>query len=164
MTDEPSQQSRPPVDSIRLGLRILPPMKPRRRASRAAAYLWAAPNTLLGLVAGLALLGLGGRVELRSGAAEFQGGRCGRFFASLPLSFRFGAITLGHVILAVGADELAALREHEHAHVRQYERWGPFFLPAYALSSAWQVLRGRRVHQDNFFEQQARAGVKAPTR
>jgi hypothetical protein len=40
--------------------------------------------------------------------------------------------------------------------VRQYERWGAFFLLAYPAASLWQLLRGRRAHRDNPFEIEAR--------
>ena len=119
------------------------------------AYAWAAPNTALGAVAGLAVLCLGGRVRFVAGVAEFHGGLSGRFCAALPEPLRFGAMTLGHVILGTSAAELAALRGHEHVHVRQYEQWGLLFLPAYALSSIWQVVHGRCGYRSNFFEGQA---------
>jgi hypothetical protein len=41
------------------------------------------------------------------------------------------AITLGHVVLATTESALKKTRSHERVHVRQYERWGPFFIPAY---------------------------------
>jgi hypothetical protein len=40
-------------------------------------------------------------------------------------------------------------------HVRQYERWGPLFVPAYLLSSLVELLRGRRPYRDNWFEREA---------
>lgn len=122
---------------------------------RLAAYLWAGPNTLLGAMAGILVLGFGGRVRLVQGVAEFHGGLVGRFFAALPAGYRFSAMTLGHVILGISPAALEAVRSHEHVHVRQCERWGPLFLPAYGLSSLWQLLRGRRVYRDNYFERQA---------
>jgi hypothetical protein len=51
---------------------------------------------------------------------------------------------------------LAQTRAHERAHVRQYERWGIFFLPAYLLASAGAWLRGAAPYADNVFERQAR--------
>jgi len=74
---------------------------------------------------------------------------------SRVVACRFRAITLGHVILATDKATLSAAREHEHVHVRQYERWGPLFLPAYIISSGWQILLGRRIYRDNYFERQA---------
>lgn len=121
------------------------------------AYTWALPNTALGILFGLLILGLGGRVHVVAGVAELHGGTAGRFFASRPHPFCFGAITLGHVILGTCQKQLEALRAHEHVHVRQYERWGMFFLPAYALSSLWEVSHGRCGYRNNFFEMQAYA-------
>ena len=46
-------------------------------------------------------------------------------------------------------------REHELVHVRQYERWGPVFIPAYLLSSLCLWLRGRDAYFDNPFEREA---------
>ena len=49
-------------------------------------------------------------------------------------------------------------------HVRQYERWGIFFLPAYALSSLWQLAHGRDWYRDNRFELRAYAAGGARRR
>ena len=126
-------------------------MKP---AFTLAAYAWASPNTLLGLLAGAAMLALGGKVRVVRGVAEFSG----RLLALRVTGvLRFNAITFGHVILGVSEAALTMARAHEHVHVRQYEAWGPFFLFAYVASSAWQLLRGRRAYRDNFFERQAYA-------
>jgi hypothetical protein len=116
--------------------------------SRIAAYAWASPNTLIGFIAGLAVLLCGGTVRIVRGVAEFSAG--------IPPRVRFDAITFGHVIIGVSEAKLAAARDHEHVHVRQYEAWGPFFLLAYVASSAWQLARGRSVYYDNYFERQAR--------
>lgn len=129
----------------------------RSKIFRAIAYAWAAPNTALGILLGLVMLGFGGRLHIVAGVAEFHGGKAGRFFASLRRPLCFGAMTLGHVILGTCQQQLATLREHEHVHVRQYERWGMFFLPAYALSSLWEVSHGRSGYRNNFFERQAYA-------
>lgn len=126
-----------------------------QRPVRICAYLWAAPNTALGLIAGLIAFMLGARISAESHAVAFSGGRLGRWLDGLPPELRFSAMTLGHVILAVNAMALSASRDHELVHVGQYERWGPFFLPAYGLSSLWQILRGRRAYWDNHFERQA---------
>jgi hypothetical protein len=122
---------------------------------RIAAYVWAGPNTLLGLAAGLAMLMFGAAASRIQGAIEFSGGAIGLLFASRLQPFRFQAVTFGHVILGTSAAALAGARQHEHVHVRQYERWGPFFLPAYLASSAWQLVTGRHVYHDNYFERQA---------
>jgi hypothetical protein len=120
-------------------------------------YLWTAPNTALGLLLGIAMLAFAGKGRVTAGVIEFHGGWLGKRLALLPHPFCFGALTLGHVILATCHHELTALRTHEHVHVRQYERWGIFFLPAYALSSVWEVAHGRNGYTGNFFERQAYA-------
>ncbi len=127
-------------------------------AIRTLAYAWAAPCTLLGLVAAVVVWPLGARFSRHRGVLEVacratpaRHGHTGR--VSLP----FGAITLGHVVLASDPQQMQLLREHERAHVAQYERWGALFLLAYPLSSALQWLRGRRPYFDNHFEVQARA-------
>jgi len=126
-------------------------------ALRLLRYVWALPNTLVGLVLGvIALLG-GGRWRIHLGVVEFYGGRVGAAVAALPRVLGFSAMTLGHVILAVDRSALAQLRRHEHVHVRQYERWGPLFVPAYLLSSLVQLLRGRNPYRENHFERQAYA-------
>ena len=117
---------------------------------RWARLLWPAPWTALGLVLGAAMLATGGSVRRVQGALEFSGGMLVR--APWPMD----AVTLGHVILGRHAALLDALRAHEQVHVRQYERWGPLFVPAYLADSAWQWLRGRRAYRDNQFEREAR--------
>ncbi len=124
---------------------------------RTAVLVWAAPNTTLGLVAGVAMVCLGGRMRRVRGVIEISGGLAGRAAARLPARVRFTAMTLGHVILGLSETDLAAARDHEHVHVRQYEQWGPFFLPAYAASSLWQLLCRRRAYRDNYFEREAYA-------
>lgn len=120
-------------------------------------YLWPSPYTALGLLLGALGLLLGGHWRRHLGVMEFFGGRLGAVLARLPQPLAFSAMTLGHVILALDRSALAQLRRHEHIHVRQYERWGPFFLPAYFLSSFLQLLRGRNPYRENHFERQAYA-------
>ncbi|MEO8486828.1 MAG: signal peptide prediction [Betaproteobacteria bacterium] len=132
-------------------------MNARRLVIRSAAYAWAAPNSLAGLLAGGVVLLLGGKVRIVAGVAEFSGGSIAVLCDVLPASRRFCAITLGHCIVGTSERALDAVRAHERVHVGQCERWGPLFVPAYALSSAWQWLRGRRAYRDNAFERQAYA-------
>lgn len=132
---------------------------PLSTMSKLITYTWAFPNTFLGILFGLVMIVLGGKVRIVAGAIEFHGGRMGNFFATRPHPFCFSAITFGHVILGTCHTELCALRTHEHVHVRQYERWGIFFLPAYALSSLWEVCHGRNGYRNNYFERQAYAEV-----
>lgn len=129
------------------------------QAARWLRYLWAAPNTLLGLVLGAIGVLFGASAGREQGVLEFWGGAIGRHLARLPQPLSFSAMTLGHVILAVDRSALAQLRSHERVHVRQYERWGPLFLPAYLLSSLLQLLRGRNPYRENHFERQAYAAT-----
>ena len=66
-------------------------------------------------------------------------------------------MTLGHVVIGHDARALDITRAHERVHVRQYELWGPFFLPAYLVAGAVQLLKGRDPYRDNPFEVEARA-------
>ena len=117
-------------------------------------YVWAAPTTAVGLLAGGLTLATGGKVQVKRGALEFHGGFSRWFLERRMVSA--AAMTLGHVI--VGRDEhcLASCRDHEQAHVRQVERWGGAFIPAYLLASAWAWSRGRHYYLDNRFEVDAR--------
>jgi hypothetical protein len=65
-------------------------------------------------------------------------------------------MAIGHVIVAVDEAAMEVCREHELVHVRQAERWGPFFLPAYFGASALAWARGGHYYQDNWFELDAR--------
>ena len=125
-----------------------------RRFGRPLIYLWALPTTMVGLTAGVLTLASGGRVQSRRGALEFHGG-----FARWLLERRVinaSAMTLGHVILGRDAGCLADCRDHEQAHVRQVELWGPFFIPAYVVASVWAWKRGGHYYLDNAFERDAR--------
>jgi len=133
-------------------------------AIRLFRYLWAIPYTLLGLLLGGVAVLFGARVHRNHGVIEIYGGRAGAAVARLPRVLGFSAMTLGHVILAVDRSALAQLRRHEHVHVRQYERWGPLFLPAYLLSSLVQLLRGRNPYRVNHFERLAYALAPARRR
>ncbi|HSV82331.1 MAG TPA: signal peptide prediction [Ramlibacter sp.] len=136
--------------------------RPLRPLSSCLKYLWASPYTALGLLLGVLALALGGAWRVERGTLEFFGGRAGRLLGRLPRPLAFSAMTLGHVVLATGRRELAQLRAHEHVHVRQYERWGPLFLPAYLGSSLLQLLRGRNPYRENHFERQAYALAPHP--
>lgn len=120
-------------------------------------YAWAAPATLVGLALAAFSLALGATARRVDGTLEVGGGAAARWARRAPDGLRFGAITFGHVILGLDEVNLAACRAHERVHVRQYERWGLFFFPAYALASAWQALHGRNWYLDNPFEREARA-------
>ena len=123
---------------------------------RLARYLWAAPCTALGLLLTAPAFLLGAIVRVVDGVIEIAPS-ASRAAPRLARLLPFNAITFGHVVFGTSGAELDRLRAHEHAHVRQYERWGIIFLLAYPASSLWQWARGRRAYADNWFEVQARA-------
>lgn len=108
----------------------------------------------------LALLGrcTGGRVAVVGGVVEASGG--GLAWA-LRCAWAGGAgasaMTLGHVVIAADEATLDRSRAHERVHVRQYERWGPLFIPAYFAASLVARLRGGNPYYDNRFEREAYA-------
>lgn len=89
-----------------------------------------------------------------AGVIECSGGAARALLRSPPL--RAGAITLGHVIAGVDDRTLERFRAHERIHVRQAERWGPLFIPAYLAAGLWTALRGGDAYRDNPFEIEAR--------
>jgi hypothetical protein len=100
-------------------------------------------------------------VQRRDAVLAFWGGRTGPWMDWMPFIAGAAALTLGHVIL--GRDEATVEDglEHELVHVRQYERWGPFFVPAYLLCSAALRLRGKHPYYDNPFEREAYLAVRS---
>jgi hypothetical protein len=123
---------------------------------RMAAYLWAFPTTCVGLMfIPVAWLG-GGRVQVVRGVIEVHG-RWIAFFLQHCVSFPGGAsaMTLGHVVIGRDQHCLDCSRDHERVHVRQCERWGPLFIPAYLLASLVAGLCGRDAYLDNPFEREA---------
>ena len=119
------------------------------------SYFWALPWTLLGLLVGLFGLLTGGRARRRGRILEFYGGAVTWLLRRLPGGPFAMAMTLGHVVLGQTDAALDIAREHELVHVRQYERWGPLFVPAYLLASLVLWLRGRDAYRENPFERQA---------
>lgn len=125
-------------------------------------HLWASPNSLIGLLLGLPAL-LRGHYRVERGVLEIWGGPVVRLLGRLPwVPGGAVALTLGHVVLGRDPETLERTRAHERAHVRQAERWGPLFLPAYGLASLWAVVRGGHAYRDNAFEREARACEDAP--
>ena len=129
---------------------------------RALQYLWAAPATAVGLFLLLAAQAAGARSRIVDGTVEVSGSCVKRAVQALPRCLQFHAITFGHVIIGVDDAQLAACRDHERVHVRQYERWGLLFFPLYLGSSLVQWLRGRDPYRDNRFEVEAFAKTTPP--
>jgi hypothetical protein len=121
---------------------------------KALKIAWTSPNSCLGLLGGVVLLALGGKAKLVGGALEFSAGRGIGIFSKLP-NGPIAAITIGHVILGMTDELLQRVRAHEHVHVRQYERWGPLFIPAYLGWSLFLLIQGRDPYRENPFEIEA---------
>jgi hypothetical protein len=119
-------------------------------------YLWALPNTLLGLLLVLPVVVTRGSVRVVDGVLELHG-----WFLScmlrgcVAIPGGAAAMTLGHVVLARDERSLCATRRHERVHVRQCELWGPAFIPAYLAAAAWGFITGRGAYRGNYFERQA---------
>ena len=125
---------------------------------RPFVYLWAMPTTAAGLLVFLlsSIASRGTRYQIVDGVLETHGGLVTWLLKhGTLLEHGASAMTLGHVVL--GRDEwaLELTRDHERVHVRQCERWGPLFLPAYVIASGIVFLRGGRAYLDNPFEREA---------
>lgn len=114
----------------------------------ALGFIWASPNTLIGLIIGAAALAGGAKARLRRNDLAVV-------FDHVPFG-PGGALTLGNCILHTGdtldADcstyaqraghgEEPAIRlcDHERAHVYQTMLLGPLFLPVYLLCGGISV-------------------------
>jgi hypothetical protein len=119
-------------------------------------YIWALPNTLIGLPFVPVAILTGGRVQIVDGVLELNGGL-------IPLILRYcapacggaSAMTLGHIVMGLDGRSLSDTRSHERAHVRQCEVWGPAFIPAYLAAGLWGIVRGRGAYEGNYFEREA---------
>jgi len=120
-----------------------------RHVALAAGVLWTLPNSLLGLLAGLACTPWGARPAWRRE-------ECALGFRNMPRRGSGGALTLGNVILyscenldiscftyahraGQCQEPCISLANHERAHVYQYMVLGPLFLPLYALCGGISV-------------------------
>ena len=111
-----------------------------------AAMLWNSGNSLIGLAGAV-----GGRAswDKTDGMLEVSGGWLIFLLARAGWA---SAITLGEVVLYQEPALVPILHTHERVHVKQGRLWGPFFLPAYVLESAWQWLRTGDGYRNNRFE------------
>lgn len=125
-----------------------------RRLLFACSVAWAAPYTLFGMLVGFIGCLTGGKCQRRGCALEFYGGATNKFLYYCCGPW-VSAITFGHTILGQNPELLAECREHEWVHVRQYQRWGILFGPAYLLSSLIVWMQGKRAYRDNHFEREA---------
>ena len=113
--------------------------------------IWAAPGSLIGLL----LSPLFRRRRVTHGILLCEGADWPR-----RLGWPYRAITFGHVVLSVDELDQATL-QHELVHVRQFERWGPLFIPLYLTASAWAYGRGGHFYRDNRFEVQAKTPAQS---
>jgi hypothetical protein len=131
---------------------------------RCFVYLWALPTSSIGLAIGALGLLSGGSAQWVDGVLEIHGGFVSYFLKNWTLlPGGASAMTLGHIVLGRDRESLSRSRRHERVHVRQCERWGPFFLPAYLLASLWVKLRGGDAYRDNPFEREAYAIEESAT-
>ncbi|QDT08994.1 hypothetical protein [Planctomycetes bacterium K23_9] len=127
-------------------------LSPLKWILRCLAYVWASPYTIAGIAIGLIL---GGRFQRIDGVVEIFGPRIEKALGRMPMPAM--AMTFGHVVFGVHAVALDVTRRHEAVHVKQYERWGPLFVPAYLAASAYLYARGRDGYRENPFEIEAYA-------
>ena len=129
-----------------------------RRVARLIIYLWVLPTSTVGLLLALFARISGGGCRVVDGVLEVHGGLAAwilRVVSSLFIRGGASAITFGHVVVARSPDLLDATRAHERVHVRQAERWGPFFIPVYLIASLLAMIQGKRAYMDNVFEREA---------
>lgn len=123
---------------------------------RLLIYVWASPTTCIGLLCiPLRWLG-GGEIRVVEGVMEIHGRWIAWMLTRLvPIPGGASAMTLGHVVIGRDRECLDRSRSHERIHVRQCERWGPLFIPAYFLASGIVWIRGHDAYRDNPFEREA---------
>ena len=121
-----------------------------RQLHRLIAYAWPLPYTLSGITIGLIF---GARFQRVDGVIEIYGPSIEYLLQRMPVPAM--AMTLGHVVLGRDRRSLEVTRSHERVHVRQYERWGIGFVPAYLGVSAVLFLSGRDGYRENPFEVEA---------
>jgi len=116
-------------------------------------WLWVSPWSFVGAVIGLISCVTGGGGCRKGCTWEFHGGLAKWLLERTPIGAI--AMTVGHVILGRTQAALDLAREHELVHVRQYEAWGPLFVPVYFLRSGIVWWQGGDVYRDNPFEREA---------
>ncbi len=124
-------------------------------AIRISKLFWAFPNTLLGLLF-LPFSFFKGGYTYHRGVMEIYNPIIAWGLEKLiPVHGGARALTLGHVILGRCSESIRRSRQHERVHVKQYERYGPLFIPLYILSSLSARFHGQDPYRYNHFEIQA---------
>ena len=125
------------------------------RILKLTRYLWASPNTVLGFLFVPVVIASKGRMEIVDGVLELRGSGVATILRRVPIRGGADAMTFGHIVVGRDRAALASSRQHERVHVRQCELWGPAFVPAYLLASAWGAITRRGAYHGNYFERQA---------
>lgn len=118
---------------------------------RPLVYIWVLPTSFLGLL----VAACSPHRKVVTGVLEVHGGLATWVLKRALIEGGASAMTLGHVVLGRTEADLIRTRSHERIHVRQCERWGPLFIPAYIGCSIWLWFRGRDPYMDNPFEIEA---------
>jgi len=119
-------------------------------------YVWALPNTLVGLVFIPFAMQAQGRLRVVDGVVEVHAPSIAVFLRDwIPIDGGAAAMTFGHIVIGRDRSSLDATRRHERVHVAQCETWGPAFIPAYLLAGLWALINGKTPYAGNYFECQA---------
>ncbi|MGE0085897.1 MAG: hypothetical protein AB7S75_15930 [Desulfococcaceae bacterium] len=101
-------------------------------------------------------LGHGGNIRWIRGVVEVSSPFIAKFLKHcIPVAGGASAMTLGHIIIGRDMDCLDSARIHELVHVRQCEKWGLFFIPAYFTATFIAFCKGRDPYLGNVFEREA---------
>jgi hypothetical protein len=116
--------------------------------------IWTFPNSFLGLL--FIFLAVKGSVHIVDGSVEIESPLIANVFQKITNSEgSLLALTLGQFVIGCNKTVLRSARKHERVHVRQYERWGILFIPAFFIASFYAKLGGRHPYKDNIFEREA---------
>jgi len=128
-------------------------------------YIWASPNSVIGLLFLPSVFLAGGGFRVVDGVLELHGSFISWILRHCVLMPGGAwAITFGHVVLGRDNEALSLTRVHERVHVRQYELWGPVFIPAYLAAALWGLVTRTGPYYGNYFEREAMRGEQAVRR
>ena len=128
-------------------------------------YIWSSPNSLIGLLFLPSVFFTDGGFQIVNGVLELHGSFISWILRHCVLMPGGAwAITFGHVVLGRDNEALSLTRVHERVHVRQYELWGPVFIPAYLAAALWGLVTRTGPYYGNYFEREAMRGEQAVRR
>ncbi len=123
-------------------------------------YLWALPNTIIGLLLALAYLPKSARWH--KGVLEFHVRWIFPWWTTV-VGQTWGCVVVYRPRRDTGGPPGLELQRHERQHVVQGLRWGPLFLLAYPVMCLVALVRGKRPYRDCWFELDAdRARTAGP--